>query len=351
MPLQLAYAGDDSGAEPGTGPSPIGGSPVPADGGAASSATAPTGTALPLSTSLPLGTGNYPGVRIGDVVRGQGATGVVATIQGIFDTAKQIVGPILVFLIAGFGIKLMLTGGNEEEFSKVSKHFLYLLVGTAFIIFAKFLSDTFTLYYAGTAEQPATFVSGTGEILQATGNIRRQVGIVIKFLRYILGGVALLYVVKSGGIIIFNPEEETVSKQKEIFMYGFAGFLLVMVSEALINVVFNIRTLPEISVFTGSFVRTGIDVGGGLSLITNVTNLFLATLSGLFLFTLVVGGVMYALSAGNEERGQKATKIIIGSLVGLVIAFSSYTIVYEFSAGGREAIVAPGGVIELLPSP
>lgn len=58
---------------------------------------------------------------------------------------------------------------------------------------------------------------------------------------------------------------------------------------------------------------------------------------------------MYAFSAGNEERGQKGTKVIVGSLIGLAIAFSSYTIVAEFSSGGRSLNVAPTGSIAPAP--
>lgn len=282
---------------------------------------------------------NYPGFRVADDVKG--AQGVVSSIGGLFNTAKQLLAPIMVFLIVGFGIRMIIAGGNEEEFSKATKHFFYLLVGTAFVIFSKEISSIFTLYSGG--EQAETFISSEGAISRSAGGIVGYFDIVITFVRYIFGGIALFYVVKSGSAILFNADEEAVTQQKEVFTYGFAGFILIIVSEALVRVVFGLpNPLSTGSAAIDTAFTPGINVGGGLSLLGNVTNLLLGIMGGLFLFTLVVGGVMYSLSAGNEERGQKATKLIIGSVLGLVIAFSSYTLVAEFSRGQE----VPSEVIE-----
>ncbi|MDP2691693.1 MAG: hypothetical protein U1C97_02175 [Candidatus Gracilibacteria bacterium] len=271
---------------------------------------------------LPLGT-NFPGVQVAEDQGG--AAGVVSFVNGLFDTAKQLLGPVLVFIIAGFGIQLIIARGEEERFSQIMKNFLYVLVGVAFVILAQYLSETFSLYKSGSSGA-TTFISTEGDVSITASRFTVQLGIIVKFLRYTLGGIAFFYIVKSGATILLSPEEETATKEKEVFLYGFVGFLLIMISEALVNVVFDINTLPGV---------TQVNVGGGIALITNVTDLFLASLSGLFLFTLVIGGAMYTFSAGSEERGTKATNIIIGSLLGLVIAFSSYTIVHEFAAGGR----------------
>lgn len=296
----------------------------------------------PSSTLLPLGT-KYPGIEVEKFVKGEkGASGVVALVGGLFDTAKQLLAPVLVILFATFGVRLIIAGGNEEEFNKAANHFLYLLIGTAFVIFSKELSEIFSLYKAdyGSTEAPGTFLSDEG-IAKSTAGIRGYFDIIITFIRYVFGGIALFFVVKSGSVIIFNADEETVTQQKDAFIYGFAGFILIIASEALVKTVFG---LPDPVPAASQAFSPGVEVSGGLSLLGNVTNLLLGIMSGLFLFTLVVGGVLYALSAGNEERGQKATKLIIGSLLGLVIAFSSYTIVAEFSRGRivtEEFIEAP----------
>lgn len=311
------------------------------------------------STLLPLGNVNnstqYPGIGVETIQEwmggGTGAQGVVNVVRSLFDLLKKLLGPVMIFFIGGFGIQLIIARGNEETFSAAGRHFLYLLAGLAFVIFADFLSQTFSLYQVESGEA-VTFISDNGQIIATTSKIGAQIDTLIRFLRYVLGGIAVFYVVKSGAAIMFSADEETVGKQRDAFMYGFIGFILIIGSEALVRTIFDVQPVTGFSPTLGSvFVGSGINVSGGLSLLGNITNLFLAALSSLFLFSLVAGGVMYSLSAGNEERGQAASKIIIGSLMGLVIAFSSYTLVAEFSSGGRAVREAQEGVVPLQLQP
>jgi len=287
------------------------------------------------NTLLPFDPTRYPGVQI-TTIRGVGAAGVVATVRGLFGTMKQVLAPILVILMIYFAVQMVTAQGEEEKFSSVTRHFSYLLAGVGIIVLADFLSQTFTLY----GDTQESFVNDQGQIVATVDRLRTQIDILVRFVRYVIGGIALFYVIKSGSQILFSPEEEMVDQQKQVFMYGFVGLLLIMISEALVRSVFDIDSQVGLP-FGELFVESSLNVEGGLGLIGNVTNLFLAGMSSLFLFTLVVGGAMYAFSAGNEERGERGTKIIIGSLLGLVIAFSSYTIVAEFSSGGRQLRVVP----------
>lgn len=176
-----------------------------------------------MAQALPLGGASYPGVDItkylGDST---GAQGIVDVLKNLFSTIKKILAPILVFLIAGFGIRLIVAGGEEEAFNKASKHFLYLLIGTAFVVLANFLTETFSLYQTGTGGT-TTFVSGPDQILSTTQKIKDQLGLVIAFLRYLLGGIAVFYVVRSGSAMIINADEETANKQKEVFYLRIRG--------------------------------------------------------------------------------------------------------------------------------
>jgi len=313
---------------------------------------------LAQDTVLPFGQNQnqnqYPGVNIQNIIgRDQtatGAQGIVNAVIGVYNQALKILGPVLVLLIAWFGIRLVIAGGNEEKFNTVSQHFLYLLIGTAFVVFAKFLSETFFLYSTPRGGTAVSFLSSEGLIQNAASRFQTQIEILIKFIRYVLTGLAVFFVVKSGSIILFSGDEELVTKQKDVFMYGFVGFMLIMVSSALVGVVFNLNVAPDVNL-GNLFVTQSVNVGGGLSLLGNITNLALAIMGGLFLFMLVAGGVMYAFSAGNEEAGQKATKIITGSIIGLVISFSSYTIVAEFSSGGGVVREANPTVTPLAPLP
>jgi len=343
--LQYAVANDDAAvprspvATPPVATPPVATPPVATPPVATPPGTTQPGTTQPGSTTtttnttttstpsmlIPLSRDNsgesYPGVAVNQNL--QGSQGVVSFVQAQFGKAKQLLGPVLVFLIVGFGIRLIVAGGNEEEFNKAAKHFLYLLVGTAIVIFSKSLTEIFFLY---DSSSNVSFLTGTASQTGSASKLVGYLGSIVTFLKYVFGGIAMFYVIKSGSVLIFNADDEAVSQQKEVFMYGFVGFIVIIASEAFVKAVFGLPQSGAFAAFT-----PGVDITGGTTLLSNITNLLLGMLSGLFLFTLVIGGVMYAMSAGNEERGQKATKMIMGSLMGLVIAFSSYTLVAEFT--------------------
>jgi len=66
-----------------------------------------------------------------------------------------------------------------------------------------------------------------------------------------------------------------------------------------------------------TFVRLGI----------SVAEFILGIVGALTLVMFIYGGFMWVLSGGSSDKVQKGKDIIIGSIVGLLIVFSSYTII------------------------
>jgi len=85
------------------------------NGGGANSSVPGAGIDTDSNTLLPfVPSGDYPGIRPGDDIKG--SEGVLTYVQGgLFGTAKKLLAPVLIFLIVGFGIRLIIAGGNEEE--------------------------------------------------------------------------------------------------------------------------------------------------------------------------------------------------------------------------------------------
>ena len=67
-------------------------------------------------------------------------------------------------------------------------------------------------------------------------------------------------------------------------------------------------------------------VGDG-GVINNVTNIILYALGIISVIMLIVGGVKYALSAGDAKAVTDAKNTILYALIGLVIAILAYSIV------------------------
>lgn len=57
------------------------------------------------------------------------------------------------------------------------------------------------------------------------------------------------------------------------------------------------------------------------------TKVFLGLAGSMSLLFFIYGGVMFLISGGNQERVSKGKQIIIGSVIGIIVIFTSYTII------------------------
>ena len=75
--------------------------------------------------------------------------------------------------------------------------------------------------------------------------------------------------------------------------------------------------------------KSGVDTTSRIpDFIGNLVNGIFAIVAVIFLVFTVLGGVMWIMAGGNEEKVVKAKKFIVGGINGMVIIFLSYALVY-----------------------
>lgn len=74
--------------------------------------------------------------------------------------------------------------------------------------------------------------------------------------------------------------------------------------------------------------------------IMRIINIALAVAGLVAVLFLIIGGFRYVTSAGNEEAGESAKKIITNSIIGIVVIILSFVIVRVISS----ALLPGGGV-------
>ncbi len=112
-----------------------------------------------------------------------------------------------------------------------------------------------------------------------------------------------------------------ISKQK-LFNF-FSGTLL---AQGVINDFFRNQVRSQFGTQAGP---AGSETAGAL--ITSVLQLLLLFAGSLAVIFLVLGGVQYVTSRGNEEAAEKAKKTMTAAIVGLVIIIMAFAIVYIIS--------------------
>ncbi len=256
-----------------------------------------------------------------------GTSGIEAArslVGKIVDNVRYLIGAVAIIVIIISGVKLITAGGNEEVFTKESTSLVYAIIGLFFVGLAGDLSTIFEVDRGG-------FLKDPNVTIQKSRIFNRTVQIVITFIKYIIGSVSVLFIVRNGmRMVIYGGEEEEISKDKKNIFYGLLGLVVILLSGPIIN---NVFFHIDESQYPGiNPVRPGINLKQLIGEIAGVTNIVAAIAGPFALLSLVAGGLMYTLAGGEEEKLGKAKKMITWSLIGLVVIYGAFAIVSTFVA-------------------
>lgn len=246
----------------------------------------------------------------------------------IFDTGykrlKELIGIIAVVAMTYMGIQMIINNGNEERITKARQSILIIFIGLAIIAIADSMVKGVFLMTGGTFLNLVTDEQGQSMLGASQAAFNERIGVITTFIRYIVQGFAFFFVVRSGlALIVAGQESEVLDRQKKIFTWGLIGFVFIMVAETVIkDVVFPAQ-------YGKSIIPGQEQIQTGVSLISQITNVVLAFAAGVAVFSIIAAAVLYALP-GGQDTSDRAKKIIIGALTGLVIIYSAYTVVAEF---------------------
>ena len=142
----------------------------------------------------------------------------------------------------------------------------------------------------------------------------------VRFFETLIGAVAIFFIVYSGVAIIASMgEEETIKKHRKTLLWSFIGLAIVILANTVIT-----RFFFVVDPITGN---AGIDTATGIYTIAGITN-FIAGFVGVFaVVAIIVAGIIWVANFGNDEIANKAKKIILSAVIGVVLAVSAYAIV------------------------
>lgn len=140
----------------------------------------------------------------------------------------------------------------------------------------------------------------------------------IDFLKYLIGGIAVLFAITSGIKLITatNKIDEVAEKEKENLKYIIYGLILIVVADQLITKVF-FGDYGE-CIASSSNAEACATAGGGI--IQGVYSFVLAIMATVAVFVLVVAAFRLVTSYGTEETITKEKKRIVMAVIGLLIA-------------------------------
>ncbi|MDP2624892.1 MAG: pilin [Candidatus Peregrinibacteria bacterium] len=274
--------------------------------------------------------GFLPLPEIEDVPDPEGE-GLQKAYNAVWELARNfrlLIGAVAILFMVISGIKLVIMGSNEEVATKQKTNILWGFVGLALIAVAGPMGEILDLQDGG-------FLADEYTIGYRATLFDKQVTIIITFVKYIVGSVAVLFMIRSGAkLVIAGDSDEVLTNEKKNLMTGALALFLIMVSNVIVKeVLFKTDASEANFSVTGQEAEVSFDTARGVQEIVGITNFIVTWAAPLAVLALVVGGVMYLTAFGDEEKMTKAKKIIMNSVLALLIIYGAFAIVSTLISG------------------
>lgn len=269
---------------------------------------------------LPLETSEY--VRGGINSAPSGMSGQKMAIDLILEGlgyVKVLTVVVGILIITIQGLNLVKAAGNSEELTKVKTTLTYTIVAFVLISMGQDLAKIFDM-------SSGTLLSSPSEMIKHVQIFDKQVEVIITFIKYFVGAVAVLNLVIAGiKMAVQGGQDEVIDEQKKRIYVSVAGLIIIILGQSLIENVFYVTDKQAYSGVTG--VKPQINLTAGVSQVVGITNFVISFLGVLSVLMLVYAAFLYALSGGNEEQTGKAKKILLTTVVGMLVIFGSFALV------------------------
>ncbi|MBN2086719.1 hypothetical protein JW758_00050 [Candidatus Peregrinibacteria bacterium] len=246
----------------------------------------------------------------------QGQTGeelAAGFIKNAIRIVRILIGGVALIMGILYGMSLIFARGKEEVIAKQKSNFLYVLIGFVILIISENVATIFNPEKA-TSDKLIDFKAANDQLRE-----------VMNYVKWMLGSVIVLFMtISSIRMITAGGEEEMITKQKKNLTWSVIGMMVILLASSIVNAIYV------------TYEETGVTEAGSPGVAVNeigsIIRLILVFLGPVAIAFTIYAGFMYLTSFGNDERNQKAKKMIIGGITGVVIIFAAYALVNTITA-------------------
>lgn len=228
------------------------------------------------------------------------------------DFFRYVMSGIALVMVITVAIKLVSTD-SEEKASEEKQLLVVGVVGLIVIQLADTIVKKMVFGEQGDAFESVASAQFYGE--ESTHQLRGIIG----FFHAMLGAAAVLVIVIRGATLLYETEDEAITKAKTHVVYALIGLAVVGLSEVIVRgFVFPERgeRLPDVKVAREVIVA-----------VTNYLSSFVAIFAFLALF---YAGYLYTVSGGKEDVNEKVKKIFLGAVIALILALGAFAVINTF---------------------
>ncbi|MBI2463769.1 hypothetical protein HYV57_02335, partial [Candidatus Peregrinibacteria bacterium] len=196
-------------------------------------------------------------------INAKGTDIIMQLAYGIYNNLKGIISGLAIAFLIFSGFQMVTANNDEQTITEQKNHMLWSFLGLILLAITHGIQKIFECRVVGGTQTLCIFQDPT-EIVRRVGYFDKQLEIVLTFGRYIIGSIAILYLILSAAKLITGGDnDETVTKSKKNFGVILLGLIVIIVSDFLINDV--LYTLHKSSTpIAGQGVNPGIATDKGL---------------------------------------------------------------------------------------
>lgn len=221
--------------------------------------------------------------------------------------ANVIIGVFAFLFLLVIATQFLFAGGEEESMSKAKTNIGWLLLGLGVVSVAEFVAFTL-LDPAQESTRPLLLSDTTADLLSD------KIEQIIDYVEILITGVMLVFLGLSGYNILTSGDggEEKLEEEKKFAKTFFLGAALILLAESIVLIFSN--THPQDAIFKGENEILGF------------INYILSFVGVTAFVMLILSAFYWVTSFGQDDQMERAKKMILGCVLGIVVAISSYVI-------------------------
>ncbi len=238
--------------------------------------------------------------------------------ENIIEYLKKLIVPIAIVSLTFAGLYLLIVRNNEEEFKKRKNEVFGVFAGFIIILLSATLIDN--MFFGTEGQILQGELDGNTELAQ---RVLKEITGLLDFLKTFVIPIGVLTLIFYVFKLIFRAdEEEEMENMKKRILYIIVGIAVILISEEIVKALFGGEKIhvPEAESI--------------LSVAVKWINIILGMLGVIGVFMIVWAGTQMIFHFGDEELVENSKSTIKFVVIGLVVAFSAWTIVRFFLMGG-----------------
>lgn len=244
------------------------------------------------------------------VTKNTGVEGIVNTVQNLLDLFKLLVTPLAILFIVIMGVRMIVAGSNNEEVMTQSKNFIRYAVEGLIMIFVA--DAVVNVFFGAEGEIFRAGESGAQEFGRKTAELFRGVYSLVQVL---ISFIAVFVLITAGMRYIGGSySDDQIASAKKQITWALVGLFVIAISEFVVKDI----------IFRDAGTSFGLDSAN--QLFAQVTNFAAGTIGTLSFAFMLYAGYLYVTARENEEAVAKAKKIILGALLGILLAAAAFAL-------------------------